>query len=106
MREFKGKRRVLFNQPENLHFTDLHRLHKIMQTKIINPGVRDVISLDLVKYAIAVLLKLTFSAQSFDFFLFSLFVCFCLYDIKKKTNKSGVLIQSHPDFFFLNLFYF
>lgn len=99
MREFKGKRRVLFNQPENLHFTDLHRLHKIMQTKIINPGVRDVISLDLVKYAIAVLLKLTFSAQSFDFFLFSLFVCFCLYDIKKKTNKSGVLIQSHPNFF-------
>lgn len=69
-----------------------------MQTKIINPGVRDVISLDLVKYAIAVLLKLTFSAQSFDFFLFSLFVCFCLYDIKN-TNKSGVLIQSHPDFF-------
>lgn len=104
MREFKGKRRVLFNQPENLHFTDLHRLHKIMQTKIINPGVRDVISLDLVKYAIAVLLKLTFNAQSFDFFLFSLFVCFCLYDIKK-PNKSGVLIQSHPDFFF-NLFYF
>lgn len=58
-----------------------------MQTKIINPGVRDVISLDLVKYAIAVLLKLTFSAQSFDFFfLFSLFVCFCLYDIKKKKQ--------------------
>lgn len=105
MREFKGKRRVLFNQPENLHFTDLHRLHKIMQTKIINPGVRDVISLDLVKYAIAVLLKLTFSAQSFDFFLFSLFVCFCLYIKKTTTNKSGVLIQSHPDFFF-NLFYF
>lgn len=50
-----------------------------MQTKIINPGVRDVISLDLVKYAIAVLLKLTFSAQSFDFSVF--FVCFCLYDI-------------------------
>lgn len=99
MREFKGKRRVLFNQPENLHFTDLHRLHKIMQTKIINPGVRDVISLDLVKYAIAVLLKLTFSAQSFDFFLFSLFV-FVFMILKKKTNKSGVLIQSHPDFFF------
>lgn len=77
-----------------------------MQTKIINPGVRDVISLDLVKYAIAVLLKLTFSAQSFDFFLFSLFVCFCLYDIKKKTNKSGVLIQSHPDFFFKIYFIF
>lgn len=101
MREFKGKRLVLFNQPENLHFTDLHRLHKIMQTKIINPGVRDVISLDLVKYAIAALLKLTFSAQSFDFSVF--FVCFCLYDIKK-ANKSGVLIQSHPDFFFK--FYF
>lgn len=73
MREFKGKRRVLFNQPENLYFTDLHRLLKIMQTKIINPGVRDVISLDLVKYAIAVLLKLTFSAQSFDF---SVLFCF------------------------------
>lgn len=85
MREFKGKRRVLFNQPENLHFTDLHRLHKIMQTKIINPGVRDVISLDLVKYAIAVLLKLTFSAQSFDFFLFSLFVF--VFMILKKNNK-------------------
>lgn len=44
MREFKGERRVLFNQPENLHFIDLHRFHKIMPTKIISPGVRDVIS--------------------------------------------------------------
>lgn len=84
MREFKGKRRVLFNQPENLHFTDLHRLHKIMQTKIINPGVRDVISLDLVKYAIAVLLKLTFSAQSFDFFCFLCLFVFVFMILKKK----------------------
>lgn len=57
---------------------------KSCRLKIINPGVRDVISLDLVKYAIAVLLKLTFSAQSFDFFLF-LFVFF-VFMILKKTK--------------------